>query len=242
MNPIMAHRGWSSRAPENTLAAIKLAVFEHWIDSVEVDVQLTKDGVPIIIHDFQVNRTTNGVGFVKDFTFAKLRKLDAGSWFDPRFSREKVPSLEEVLKLCKGKTRLNLEIKNSGDKDDRLLRKVVQLINRFQMEKEVIITSFDHEEIKKVQRISNQIETGIIVEGNPPFLNEILEETGANTISMSFFFLTKRLVEKHLSAGRRLIVWTPNNIEEITFVMEMSKKIEICTNFPERVLGISSDT
>ena len=236
MNLIMAHRGWSSRAPENTLAAIKLAVDEDWIHSIEIDVQLTRDEVPVIIHDFRVERTTNGVGLVKELTLNKLRELDAGSWFSSNFRSEKIPTLEEVLKLCKGRKRINLELKTAGDMYKGLAEKVVQLVEQFQMEKEVIITSFDHEKVKQVRQLTSNIETGLIIEGNPPLLDEQLQYVGANTISMSFLFITPSFVEDHLNQERKIVVWTPNSPEEINFVKQMSEKIEICTNYPDRVL------
>ena len=237
MNPIMAHRGWSSRAPENTLAAIKLAVDEDCIHSIEIDVQLTKDGVPVIIHDFHVDRTTNGTGLVKELTLNELRKLDAGSWFSPKFKGEKIPTLEEVLELSKGRKRLNLELKTAGDMYRGLAEKVVWLVEKFQMENEVIITSFDHEKLKQVRQLTSNIEIGLIIEGNPPLLDEQLQYVGANTISMSFLFITPSFVEHHLNQERKIVVWTPNSLEEITFVKQMSEKIEICTNYPERVLS-----
>ncbi|OIJ12547.1 glycerophosphodiester phosphodiesterase [Anaerobacillus alkalilacustris] len=236
MNPIMAHRGWSSRAPENTLAAIKLAIDERWIQSIELDVQLTKDGVPIIIHDFRLERTTNGVGFVKDISFKQLQKLDAGLWFSPKYQGEKIPTLEEILQLCKGKKRLNLELKTAGNMYEGLANKVVQCVENMNMDKEVVITSFDHKEVRRVRELSSFIETGIIIVGNPTLLNEQLEHAGANTISISFPFLTKPFVEKHLIKGRKIVAWTPNSAQEIEYVKRLSGKIEVCTNFPERAL------
>ncbi len=237
MNPIMAHRGWSSRAPENTLAAIKLAADEDWINSIEIDVQLSKDGVPVIIHDFHVERTTNGRGFVNELTLKELRKFDAGSWFSPKFKGEKIPTLEEVLKLCKERKRLNIELKTAGEMYRGLAEEVVRLVEKFQMGNEVIVTSFDHEKLKQVRQLTSNIEIGLIIEGNPPLLDEQLSYIKANTISMSFRFLTPYIVDHHLNSGRKIVVWTPNSLEEITFVKQMSEKIEVCTNYPERVLS-----
>lgn len=237
MNPIMAHRGWSSRAPENTLAAMNLTLSETWIDSIEIDVQLTKDEVPIIIHDFRVDRTTNGTGLVKDLTLKQICQLDAGSWFSPNFIGEKIPTLDEVLRLCKGRKKLNLELKTAGNMYSGLAEKVVELVQRYNMEKEVIITSFDHEKVKKVTEITSEIEVGLIFEGNPPLLDEQLQYVGANTFSMSFLFITSAFAKHHLSKGRKIVVWTPNTNEEISFIRSLSPQIEICTNFPERVLN-----
>ncbi|MCT8137189.1 glycerophosphodiester phosphodiesterase [Anaerobacillus sp. CMMVII] len=188
MNPIMAHRGWSSRAPENTLAAIQLVIDEPWIDSVEIDVQLTKDLVPVVIHDFRVDRTTNGLGYVRDFTLSQLRTLDAGSWFGSRYLGQKIPTLEEVLQLCKGKKQLNIELKTNDDMYKNLAAMVVQLVEKNQMAREVMITSFNLEGIRKISKDKTSIETGIIIKGVPSSLSQKLKYTGANVISLSFIF------------------------------------------------------
>lgn len=108
----IAHRGFSSQAPENTLAAFDLAL-ESGFDNIELDVQLTSDKVPVVIHDATVDRTTNGDGAVSSFTLAELRKLDAGSWFDKKYTGEHIPILEVVLQRYAGKIHLHLELKSN---------------------------------------------------------------------------------------------------------------------------------
>ncbi|HZM63751.1 MAG TPA: glycerophosphodiester phosphodiesterase family protein, partial [Candidatus Saccharimonadales bacterium] len=108
---LIAHRGFSSKAPENTVAAFDLA-FNSGFTNIELDVQLTADGTPVVIHDGTVDRTTNGIGSVASMTYAQLAELDAGSWFDRSFEGEKVPSLEAVLGRYAGKIHLHLELKS----------------------------------------------------------------------------------------------------------------------------------
>lgn len=107
---IIAHRGASGYAPENTIAAFDLAVKMN-ADMIELDVQLTKDRQIVVIHDDRVDRTTNGSGFVKDFTLEELQKLDAGSWYGPAFQGERIPTLEAVLKRYHKKIGLLIELK-----------------------------------------------------------------------------------------------------------------------------------
>ncbi len=107
---LVAHRGYSSQAPENTQAALMMAIDQGYKD-IEFDVQLTKDGVPVIIHDTTVDRTTNGKGALTDYTYDELKQLDAGSWFNPHYAGQTVPSLLEVLESLKGKARLHIELK-----------------------------------------------------------------------------------------------------------------------------------
>jgi len=117
MFTLIAHRGYSDLAPENTLAAFDLAV-ERGFPHIELDVQLTRDGVPVIIHDPLLDRTTNGSGHVRDHTFAEVRALSAGTWFQPRdggpagFEAERVPTLAEVLDRYHGRTHLHIELKS----------------------------------------------------------------------------------------------------------------------------------
>ena len=105
-----AHRGASSRAPENTLAAFEEAI-GLGVDAIELDVHLSADGIPVVIHDEWVDRTTDGHGLVSALTFGALRGLDAGAWFDRRFRGERIPSLDEALDLTRERCGLNIEIK-----------------------------------------------------------------------------------------------------------------------------------
>lgn len=97
---VVAHRGNSSEAPENTLTAIQQA-FDLGVDMVEIDVHRSKDGIPVVIHNDRLEKTTNGKGPVSDFTVAELKRLDAGSWLSPKFAEERIPTLEEVLQVAK---------------------------------------------------------------------------------------------------------------------------------------------
>src|SRR5687767_13229007 len=119
----IAHRGFSSQAPENTLAAFDLAL-RNGFANIELDVQLTRDKVPVVLHDAKVERTTNGTGEVSNFNLADLRRLDAGSWFSPKYKGERIPTLEEVLKRYAGKIHLHLELKS----DDSELPEIVATI------------------------------------------------------------------------------------------------------------------
>jgi glycerophosphoryl diester phosphodiesterase len=107
---IIAHRGASGSAPENTLAAIELAIANK-ADMIEIDIHQTKDGKLVVIHDDKLDRTTTGKGKINELTLEEIKKHDAGSWFNTSFSNEKVPELKEVLELINGKCKLLIEIK-----------------------------------------------------------------------------------------------------------------------------------
>jgi glycerophosphoryl diester phosphodiesterase len=134
---LYAHRGASVEAPENTLAAFALAL-EAGADGIEMDIHLSADGVPVVIHDDTLERTTDGLGPVGAWTVAGLSALDAGSWFAPEFAGESVPTLEETLRLLGGRLRLNLEVK-----EPRAGLAVLKLLRAYP-QADAVISSFDY--------------------------------------------------------------------------------------------------
>lgn len=109
---VIAHRGDTAAAPENTLAAFAAAI-DAGAGGIELDVHPSRDGAPVVHHDYYLDRTTNGAGLVSDHTLAELRTLDAGAWFDGKFAGESLPTLEEVLSLAAGRVRLEIELKGT---------------------------------------------------------------------------------------------------------------------------------
>jgi glycerophosphoryl diester phosphodiesterase len=148
---ISAHRGASSLAPENTLAALD-AAWRAGADLAEIDVQLTLDGQVVLMHDRRVDRTTNGSGLLKDHTLADLRRLDAGSWFDPRFAGERVPTLAEVLEWSRGRLGLLVEIKNYPYREMPLVARTLELVEAHRAEAFVVLAGFDHVMLAEVHR------------------------------------------------------------------------------------------
>ncbi|QVK18901.1 glycerophosphodiester phosphodiesterase [Mycoplasmatota bacterium] len=159
---IIAHRGASGYAPENTLAAFKLAL-EQKCDGLEFDVQMTKDEEIIICHDYRVDRTTNGTGHIKDLTLSELKTLDAGSWFDKKFTGEKIPTLEEVFEIVPPGILMNIEIKNLAKERRDIEQKVVDLVLKHNRMDDVIISSFDHLSLKTVREINKDIKIGFLI-------------------------------------------------------------------------------
>ena len=236
MNICMAHRGWSGKAPENTMTAIRLALAEPAIQAMEIDVQLSSDGVPVLIHDFTLERTTNGSGLVKDHTLEELRQLDAGKWLDEKFAGEKIPTLEEALMAVKSRCKLNIELKATRDMYPGIAEKVLALLEQYGMKQEVCLTSFDHELIRHVRTLDQQIETGLIVYGRPVLMLEQLQEAGASILSMGYPFLNKELAVAAIEKGFKVIAWTLDEPAHIQEVMSWHPDVQICTNHPDRML------
>jgi glycerophosphoryl diester phosphodiesterase len=232
----MAHRGWSGKAPENTMTAIRLALAEPAIQGIEVDVQLSRDGVPILMHDFTLERTTNGTGLVKDHTLEELRKVDAGSWMNERFAGERIPTLEEALLAVKGRCTLNIELKATLEMYPGLAEKVLELLEKHEMKDQVYMTSFDHELIRHVRTLDASVQTGLIVLGRPVLVMEQLEAAGANVLSMEYRYLTQELACSVIEQGYKVIAWTIDDADAIRTVMSWHPDLQVCTNHPDRML------
>ncbi|HTP14155.1 MAG TPA: glycerophosphodiester phosphodiesterase family protein, partial [Bacteroidota bacterium] len=161
---VIAHRGISAKAPENTLASFALAVEAGGIDMVELDVRLTKDREVIVLHDRTLQRTTTGNGIARKFSYQEISKYDAGSWFNPSFRAERVPLLQQVLKLV-GPTRwVNIEIKSEPfhrETPGLIEQRVLDAVAESGMEQGVFFSSFDHHLIANLKRIAPTTFTGV---------------------------------------------------------------------------------
>ena len=142
----IAHRGYRQKYPENTLVAFQAAMAAG-AQMIELDVMFSRDHKPVVIHDDTLERTTNGTGAVKDFTLEELKKLDAGSWFDPRFADQRLPDLSEVLDLADGRTRINIEIKAQAYEPrhppDAIESQVVAMVRKKNLQDSILISSFE---------------------------------------------------------------------------------------------------
>ncbi|ACT00766.1 glycerophosphodiester phosphodiesterase [Paenibacillus sp. JDR-2] len=234
-NACVAHRGWSGRAPENTIAAIQLAIDEPDIEWIELDVQLSKDNVPVVIHDYKLKRTTNGRGEVKSLTAAELQALDAGSWFSPLYKGEGVPALSQVLDKARGRIRLNIELKTDGVRYPKLEDYVVQLIKDYGMEDEVVITSFHAGTLFNTHKLTGgSIRTGLILDGWRNSLPVELQQLGAQFLSIEHGRLNASRLELLKQAGIQVMAWTPNDERSIRKLIALDPELMICTNYPDR--------
>ncbi|GGH15700.1 glycerophosphodiester phosphodiesterase [Paenibacillus segetis] len=232
-NPCVAHRGFSSQAPENTMAAITLAMEQPYVNWVEVDVQLSKDGVPLLIHDYTLNRTTSGRGPVRDKTWAELKLLDAGSWKSKAYSGERLITLDEFLDAICGRLRANIEIKTHDNLYPGIEGKVISAIKRRHMENDVVVTSFSPTVLAKVREIGRDIRTGLIMEGKPSDLILRLQLLQCSFLSINYRYLTPDLVSKVTNRGITIMAWTLDNVKVIRRIAAMHKDILICTNKPD---------
>ncbi len=237
LHPCVAHRGWSSKAPENTLGAFRLALQEPAVQWMELDVHLSKDEVPVVIHDPTLKRTTGRKGRVADYTAAELARMDAGSWFHPSFAGEGIPALDQVLELAAGRCRLNVEIKGEDSAPGLISRKVLEAVQARRMEYDVVITSFRPEVLTAVRALCPGIRTGLIIDALPPRLIQSVRALGASFLSIGFRHLTQPLLREAEEEGVAVMAWTVNAPADLRRLADRPEPILVCTNYPDRWLA-----
>jgi glycerophosphoryl diester phosphodiesterase len=207
---IIAHRGASAAAPENTLIAYKKAI-EMGADYAELDVRQTKDGAMVLMHDKTVYRTTGVKGFVWDMTLEELKKLEAGSWFGEEFRGEPIPTLKEVIRLVKGRMKLNIEVKIS-ENEPGIAQKVVDIVRSEDFGRDCVITSFDMETVKTFKTIAPDLRTGFIFEKE---YHADVFEGNWDILSSNYEMVDAEFMRLARNSGKKTYVWTVNDKEEM---------------------------
>lgn len=176
MTQIFAHRGYSAKYPENTMLAFREAE-KNGAEGIELDVQLTKDGEVVVIHDEKVNRTTNGKGYVKDLSLEELKRLDAGYSLKTIVKKEPVPTLKRVLEwMTSNGIICNIELKNNVFRYEGMEEKVIRLVREYDLSKRVIISSFNHYSIVKSYQIAPEMEIAPLL-GNAVYMPWVYAES-----------------------------------------------------------------
>jgi len=208
----VAHRGAARYAPENTLAAFALAL-EHGAPAVECDVRRTRDGHLVVIHDPIVDRTTDGHGPVASLTLDEVRHLDAGRWFAPEWAGERVPLLEEVLGIVRGRALIKIEIKNDPTPAQGIERQVADAIRRQGLEEEVFVMSFDHHVVRAVRAAAPRIATGILYSARLVDAVAAARAAAADGLCIHWGYLDQGVVAEARQAGLGIFTWTVDDEE-----------------------------
>lgn len=237
----IAHRGASYDAPENTMASFRKAV-EMKADYIEMDVQETKDGELVIIHDTTVDRTTDGKGNVKDLTLSEIRKLDAGRKFDPSYSGEKVPTFDEVLDAFPGKVGLLVELKAPFlyPGIEEKLEKAIRKHNWDDMKSHrIIIQSFDAESLQRFHKRMPQIPVGILASSGKDMTDEKLQDYAryAKYVNPNFGMIDKETIERVHRNGLKTFVWTATEKKQIAPLLELKVDGIIANNLNDVVIS-----
>ncbi len=231
---IIAHRGFSDEAPENSMAAFRKAI-DAQSDMLELDVRLSADNVPMVFHDKRLQRTSNSTGAIHEKQSDQLTTIDNGSWFSPKFSRERIPRLSDVLPLAKKGIRINIEIKPDVTSTDTAsaVELVVQEARNARVLPKVIFTSFNHRMVKEVKEIDETLTTGVIYNAMTHFRRSpstLLKNSRAEIFVCSKFQITKDVVADTHGAGYLLYVYGIETGRDVQRMLELEADGLICNN------------
>ncbi|MGP4081644.1 glycerophosphodiester phosphodiesterase [Pseudalkalibacillus sp. R45] len=234
----VAHRGAAGYAPENTMAAFRKA-FEMKADYVELDVQMSKDGELVVIHDTTVDRTTNGTGKVSDLTYEELRALDAGSWFAPEFEGEPIPTFEDVLDGMRGKTKLLIELKAPSNYPG-IEEKVAEVLKERNMDKpennSVIVQSFDFDSMKTFHNLLPEVPIGVLTSNYLDLTDDSLNEfkSYADYVNPHKNQIDRALVDRIHSLYMGVMPWTVRAKEDVQPLLDAGVD-GIISDYPDYV-------
>lgn len=250
---IIAHKGASGSAPENTLAAFQMAL-DLGVDMIEIDVRNTLDEEIVVFHDETLNRTTNGKGPVHDFTLAQIKGLDAGSWFDPQFRDERVPTLKEVLDLIDGQCKVLIEIKHMNhphyhDFAEKLIDVIRGERNGYDW---VILQSYEQAYLDAAHEYDDHVQTKqlLVGEDSTPLLAFYMEsrvhlgrshtDARLTALNPEFTTLSTRRVFRMHARGYKVYTFLVNNRDDMIKMLHMGVD-GIITDYPEKLIQIRKE-
>ena len=232
---VTAHRGYSAAAPENTLPAFQLAI-DQGCEWAELDVQMTRDGVVMVTHDTSLRRCTGRNENIYDLTYNEVRKLDAGRWFGQKYTGAKVPTLEEVLDLCKGKIQLNIEIKPNAATPE-LEAETIRIIREKGFAQDCTITSQSYETLCKVKELAPEIRTGYILALG---VGSYYDLPAADFFSVQSTFITSGMVQQIHKRSKTISAWTVNREEDASELLSIGVD-DLITDKPDMIQQLLSE-
>lgn len=236
---VVAHRGSSGTAPENTLAAIRQAL-DAKAKMVEIDVHVTSDNHPILLHDNVIGRTTAGHGRLAAMPLDELRGLDAGSWFHPDFRGEKIPLLTDALALLRGNAYLNIEIKPPTPNEDYAahLETIIHTVDASGMTPYTLFSSFHHTSLKQLKIRYPALHTAAInIPGDKRLPSVIADEIACEGIVYGLRELTFAKMQDAAERGIYVGAYVVNNSEDLQRALRYGVRA-IASNFPARIMGL----
>lgn len=235
---IIAHRGASGHAPENTLVAFERAI-QLGAPFIETDLHLTRDARFVAIHDATLERTTNGKGLVHDLTLAELRQLDAGHWFDREFMDERIPTLDQILEFSrKNDAVFYLELKY--DAAWGMHHALVAALRNAESAARTVMISFDPATVRAVQALDPSLMTGLLIEKEAGDSVGTACQVGARQICAAASIVTPRFVTEAHRADLHVIAWTVNSVDQMREMMAAGVD-GIMTDFPDRLRATIED-
>lgn len=242
MTEIFAHRGASGYAPENTMDAFKLAV-KQGAEGIELDVQLSKDGIPVVIHDETIDRVTNGHGYVKDYTLEELKNFTIMKGKYQEYEHSKIPTLEEVLVYAKKESlTVNIELKTGIYWYPEIEEKTVDLVKKTKMEDLVIYSSFNHYSIRKIKEIAPQAETAYLYSDVILQIDKYAKNEGVNGLHPAVYHVKMaHFLKEYLQSGLKVRVWTVNQESDLKMLID-SGITAVITNYPDKARMIRDES
>jgi len=218
---VVAHRGLSAKAPENTIASFEQAASIPGIDMIELDVRLTNDNEVIVLHDRTLQRTSTGNGPARNYTLEEIRKLDAGSWFHPMFSEQRIPTLAEVFQCVGSRLWVDVEIKSDvlhREPRGLLEEKVLDVVRQCGMNDRVMYSSFDHQLLSTIKRMEPSAVTGVLFDflhdfGRKP--SKLAERVGARVFKCATRELNRSMLHDAHKHGIAVYVYTLNSVQGV---------------------------
>lgn len=241
---IVAHRGAKGHAPENTMASFARAI-ELGANMLELDVHVTKDKQLVVIHDAAVDRTTDGRGFVSDLTLAEVQALDAGRWFQDEFIGERVPTLQQVLELAKGRVQLNIELKAGGMKPNLYLYPdVVALLadelTRSGMVEEVVVSSFDRPYLAQLKEVLPEVRVALLHHKPIEDFERLPIDLGCESVHTSVRLIDAEFIERAHAAGLKVRAWNPNDAATMANLIALGVD-GVITDYPDVLLRVARE-
>jgi glycerophosphoryl diester phosphodiesterase len=232
-----AHRGASHEAPANTLAAFTRAA-ELGADGIELDVQLSRDGKVVVIHNLLVDATTDGKGRVRDKTLAQLKELDAGAWFSPAHAGQRIPTLGQVIDAVGQRLLLNVELKVQGGQDDGLAAACVRVLRERELLERVVVSSFSRLAIRRVRLIEPRLAIGYLYYVDPllakrPWPKGIAQP---DALHPHHRLIDECYVRWARERGYRIHTWTVDDPGRMRHLVRLGVDM-IITNRPELLAG-----
>ena len=231
---VIAHRGASGHAPENTLAAFRRAI-ALGAAFIETDLQLSRDARFVAIHDDTVNRTTNGQGKVRDLTLADLRKLDAGSWFGSEFTGERIPTLEEILEFSKKHDVVfYLELKPGGSWGGEHV--LIGALRESQEIARTVVISFDAGILDSLRKIEPTLMTGLLFDGQLDHPLDRAVQIGARQLAVRGDLVTPTMLVEARKRDLQVVCWTVNQPAHMRLLIDAGVD-GIMSDYPDRILA-----
>ena len=243
---IISHRGANIYAPQNTLPAFARGLQEG-ADGFETDVHLTKDGTLVLCHNYSIDKTSNGKGFIAQMTLEQLRTFDFGSYFSKKFAGTSIPTLDEFLTLVKSSDLkvLNIELKSPKENETSIVRDTIAAVKDFGLFDRLLISSFDPALLREAKKVDPLTKTGFLYSPNSKVTFKIFhrnmltvaKELHADALHPFSLYVTKSLVDAAHENGMAVNVWTVNNPKTICRMAQLGVE-GIITDYPDVVRNV----